>query len=329
MERKHRMLALFMAAVMFFTSIRFVSSLIPTVKAEDQGVVILDDAMHFVIRHWHMTEGGSLSAYVEKFESSTGKLYLNIKVITDDSGEVMEDYTGLSVSSGHSAIEYDGSNIVISYDPYVHLVKAHIFYNPTGKTVRGKVTENPYVYNKDNYINNRLCVFMLSTGMTKLTIEEEDGLSNESFVYHITGTTLGYKEVNLYVSVQGGDSATVIIPSGDYTVEEVSDWSWRYDNKDTYGKYDADDGEKLDEEWKIGKLDENGNIIDADDLTTASTSLRYRDDAEYTDAAGNIVHQTVEEHKTVIYVHKHNEKVWLGGESHKDNHFAVILQQPL
>ena len=184
--------------------------------------------------------------------------------------------------------------------------------NPSSyKPVRGEVTtDNSYIFDKDNYINKRLGMLRLSTGMTMLTIKEEGGLSNESFLYHITGTTLGGVEVYLTVSVQGGESTTIVIPPGDYTVTEISDWSWRYDNKEPYGLYDDD--ETLNENWTI-----------VDELT-AKVSLRYKDDAEYKDDKGNIVHQTAEEHKTVVYEHECNDKVWLGGENHLDNHFAGV-----
>ncbi|MCH5186340.1 MAG: hypothetical protein J1F64_09510 [Oscillospiraceae bacterium] len=177
------------------------------------------------------------------------------------------------------------------------------------KPVRDEVTaDNPYIFDKDNYINKRLAMLQLSTGMTKLTIMEKGGQSNESFLYRITGTTLGGVEVDLTVSVQGGDSTTIVIPPGEYTITE-NDWSWRYKNVETYGKYDADTNEKLHEGW----------VIDPSNWKEAKVSLRYRDDLPE-----NNEHETIEEHKTVVYEHERNDKVWLGGENHMDNHFAGV-----
>ena len=143
------------------------------------------------------------------------------------------------------------------------------------------------------YTDYRLSILALSTGMAQLTINEEGGKSNESFLYRITGMTLGYNEVkDLIVSVQGGGSTTINILPGTYTVEEISDWSWRYDNKSTKGNGS--------EEWTLYPSD----------LKKASTTLKFIND------------NPIEEHKTVIYEHSPKGKTWLGGENHKDNQFA-------
>lgn len=168
---------------------------------------------------------------------------------------------------------------------------------------RGYVSEDPQDVNRYTY--KRLGILRLSTGITKLTIVEKGGQSNESFIYRITGKTLGGKDVDLTVTVHGNDSTTVVIAPGDYTITEIHDWSWRYDNEDTHGKYAADGG-PLDEKWTLYP----------DDLTKASTSLRYRDDLPE-----NAGHETIEEHKTIIYEHTNADDVWLGGENHNDNQF--------
>ena len=141
------------------------------------------------------------------------------------------------------------------------------------------------------YTDYRLGIIVLSTGMTQLTIKEEGALSNESFLYKVKGKTLGGNPIEITVSVQGGGSTTVELPPGDYTVEEISDWSWRYVNENTEGE----DGEN----WEI-----------SDDWLTASTTLRYNND------------DLIEKHKTVTYYHGSNEKVWLGSENHENNQFT-------
>ena len=144
-------------------------------------------------------------------------------------------------------------------------------------------------------INARLGMLVLSTGNTLLTVKEIGGKSTESFLYQITGTTLGYIEIEpLIVSVQGSDGigATVELPPGKYVVTEISDWSWKYDNIATYG----DPGQV----WTLYP----------DNLKQADTSLRY--------------HPEELQHKTVTYEHDRNNKVWLGGEDHHNNHFSFL-----
>lgn len=166
--------------------------------------------------------------------------------------------------------------------------------------VRGKVVENPYDPNR--YSNERLGILLLSTGTTRVTVKEDGALENESFLYRITGKTLGYDDVDLIISVTGDGSTTVEIMPGEYTITEISDptisnWSWKYKNKDTKGNDNED--------WTIV------------DLKTAKTSPRYRED----DKDPILKHM----HKTVTYFHERNDKVWLGGENHKDNKFSGVV----
>lgn len=182
--------------------------------------------------------------------------------------------------------------------------QAVTFYVGTGSdSHRGNLGENPQ--DPTRYTNDRTCIIRLSTGTTRLTIQEKGALPNESFIYYITGTTLGYQEVDLYVSVKGNSfvtdkGTTIEILPGTYTVKEIPDWSWKYTNKAIYGKYGKDDG-ALDEKWTI-----RVNQLEAE------TSLWYYQD------------NPVNEHKTVIYEHARNEKVWLGGENSKDNNFSEV-----
>ena len=144
-------------------------------------------------------------------------------------------------------------------------------------------------------------------GMTKLTVIEKSGQPNETFVYRITGETWDGDRVDLTVTVNGvyhanydknQRSATILLPPGTYTVVENPTWSWRYDNLKTYGKANPEYANN-DEGWEISK-----------DFLTASTSLVH------------LSNDPIKEHKTVIYEHVRNDKVWLGGENHLDNRFA-------
>lgn len=147
----------------------------------------------------------------------------------------------------------------------------------------------------DRYTNDRLGIIVLSAGATRLTIAEEGGQQNESFLYHVTGKTMEGADVDLYVSVKGGDSTTIEIPSGVYTVTEISDWSWRYEDGIPEG------GER--EDWII---------LDGHE---AKVTLRYKGS------------DPVEEHKTVTFKHKRTDRGWLGGENFNNNHFVERDQQ--
>lgn len=63
-----------------------------------------------------------------------------------------------------------------------------------------------------------------------LAITEADGEKNESFLYRITGLDEDNKNVNLIVSVKGGGVTYVYAPLGKYKIEEISDWSWKYED---------------------------------------------------------------------------------------------------
>ena len=59
-----------------------------------------------------------------------------------------------------------------------------------------------------------------------LVISETGGKSNESFLFVITSENGD----SITVSVKGGGKTYVCMPLGKYTVEEMSDWSWRYES---------------------------------------------------------------------------------------------------
>ena len=57
-----------------------------------------------------------------------------------------------------------------------------------------------------------------------LTIVHIGGETNESFLYHVTGSNL-----DMVVSVDGNSSTTLrYVPEGEMTVTEITNWSWKY-----------------------------------------------------------------------------------------------------
>lgn len=143
----------------------------------------------------------------------------------------------------------------------------------------------------DHYTNARLGIIVLSTGTTKLRIKESNGAQNENFLYRITGTTLGGKAVDLVVSVKGKGVTTIDIVAGNYTITEISDWSWKY--QDGVPQAEA----------------------------TSSVSGKKLEDAP-TDwiMFGKNVQLTLngQTEATVTYAHTRNDKQWRGGECYVD-----------
>lgn len=271
-----------------------------TLDGANKGLEKFDDTIHFAtIEHEPKTALEKFQAAYKYFNQAVlnGLITPNEDTVV---GELRPDYNGtLKQDLQFSVIPEINEKNISSFiaNATTNDKKTSTFYLGTDKDDKEAHRGNDDATAQDTklYTNDRLGIILLATGMTQLTIEEVGALSNESFIYHITGKTLGGKEVDLYVSVEGGGSTTVNILPGDYVVEEMDDWSWKYDNKNTYGK----DGEI----WKLYE----------DNLKKAETSLRYRDDFPI-----------LEEHKTVTYEHERNEKVWLGGENHNDNRFGEI-----
>ena len=63
-----------------------------------------------------------------------------------------------------------------------------------------------------------------------LTITKNGNVQqNETFIFKVTGGNQN-KNIDMVVSVTGNSSSTIeCIPMGEYTVTEISDWSWKYD----------------------------------------------------------------------------------------------------
>lgn len=106
----------------------------------------------------------------------------------------------------------------------------------------------------------------------KLKIEIQGGQENEHFLYKIVSEDGS----ELIVSVRGGSSTTtLVLPAGDYTVTEISAWSWKYDVEISVG--DAN----------IWTVDEQGNAT-----TSVNTDMEY----------------------VITFKRVRNSKKWLGGE---------------
>ena len=104
------------------------------------------------------------------------------------------------------------------------------------------------------------------TATGELIIAQSGGRDNESFLYRITSD----EGTALTVSVKGGGSATIVIPLGRFTIEEISDWSWRYGTKSASQEITIDDpsnnktvtfsNEPNDKLWQGGEGSNSGHF---------------------------------------------------------------------
>ena len=120
---------------------------------------------------------------------------------------------------------------------------------------------------------------LITPGPGYLVITEKGGKDNESFLYRITNQETGE---SIIISVKGNGMTYVYAPRGEYTIEEISDWSWRY---------------------------EEGVCVDPDTGTNSCTVEITAENAKRENAV------------RAAFTHKRNDKVWLGGENSADNHF--------
>ena len=79
---------------------------------------------------WKEVDAGFVSGsdYVEAIDTEKGSITLKAKPLMKNEDTSLEAFSSFSVSAGHSAVSDNGSSLIITYDPYVHLVKAHAFY---------------------------------------------------------------------------------------------------------------------------------------------------------------------------------------------------------
>ncbi len=72
------------------------------------------------------------------------------------------------------------------------------------------------------------------TSLTIVTKSTATADSYQTFLFNIKGKKdTATEKIDLTVSIVGNGSVTVIkLPTGDYTVKELIDWSWRYENND-------------------------------------------------------------------------------------------------
>ena len=169
--------------------------------AENAPQALPDNALHFIVRHWHSEEDTdavshpndtsagnryfvvvegyivpdngaysfylvspgdtsdgrragerikinadfvSGSDYIEAIDPQNGAVTLKAKPLVKNGNTPLENFSAFSVSAGHGAVTSGENSLTITYDPYVHLVKAHAFYIRATMEVSGTQDETVF-----------------------------------------------------------------------------------------------------------------------------------------------------------------------------------------
>jgi hypothetical protein len=75
-------------------------------------------------------------------------------------------------------------------------------------------------------------IIALETDLTITTKSTSSFDENQSFIFNIKGKEgTDTADIDLNIVIVGNDSVTVTkLPTGEYTITLISDWSWRYEN---------------------------------------------------------------------------------------------------
>ncbi|MCH5156808.1 MAG: hypothetical protein J1G02_02895 [Clostridiales bacterium] len=172
-----------------------------------------------------------------KYEDNTSKYYFNMNLYRSVDGKtivtsvkfdvtkVSDDSKGDNVWVGQLALKPEESAVIVmtcAVKYWVDEIETHSLV-PLWTAQNGQVQIGYKAYVKcTNYLKENIPT--VTQGY--LLIAETGGKSNESFLFKITNEN----GVSMTVSVKGGGKTYVCVPLGKYTIEEISDWSWRYEN---------------------------------------------------------------------------------------------------
>ena len=142
-----------------------------------------------------------------------------------------EETTTPSAISGSQAIEAAGFRFVGWYKDEAHTEKVSDDWVDANKHLRPVVT--PQDLENDKYDYTYYALFEPVKKDLTITKKAGDGTTipeSDSFLFRITGTNAINQEVSLLVTIHGEGSVTIQdLYCGDYTVTELTNWSWTYD----------------------------------------------------------------------------------------------------
>ena len=143
----------------------------------------------------------------------------------------IEIKSSLDNIAGSQAMEVAGFRFVGWYKDEAHTEKVSDAWVDANKHLRPVVTQQDL--ENDRYDYTYYALFEPVKKDLTITKEAGDGTtipSTDSFLFRITGTNAINQEVSLLVTIHGAGSVTIQdLYCGNYTVTEITDWSWTYD----------------------------------------------------------------------------------------------------
>ncbi len=200
-----------------------------------------DNALHFIVRHWHSTyeenedsqesvivegyivpkgekyaiykvENGDKkellagakpdSNYIDSFDPQNGKITLKANPLKHKDGTPLESFSAFSITSGNKSVEItddDDGKVVISYHPYVHLVKIHTFYDNESLKVVGSGSDDAVFGSSETQTNAEQDVAWV------YTYTKDDGTHHVGDVVKNNDQPV-YKKENLPADCKDGDN---------------------------------------------------------------------------------------------------------------------------
>ena len=103
------------------------------------------------------------------------------------------------------------------------------------QSVHGVYDEPNRIFKPNANIIDKTEVTYYAKFVTGSIVINRTGAPNQSFVYHVTNDKTGAERIDFYVTVEcdgDGKGSTEIfeVEDGTYTIEEITDWSWRYES---------------------------------------------------------------------------------------------------
>lgn len=212
------------------------------------------------------TEFVSGSDYIEAIDTEKGAITLKAKPLMKNEDTPFEAFSSFSVSAGHSAVSNSGDSLTITYDPYVHLVKAHAFYVRATMEVDG--IQDDTVFGSAGADNDRQDTAWVYTYVKDFT--GSDG------VYHKKGEIVKDDEGDPIK--ERNDLPDGMTEGENVELTKVYDTSeGLHTDKTAYVNSDTDDGRTFDlelETWFAGGyapqigmvLDASGSMVFASDV---------------------------------------------------------------
>ena len=127
-------------------------------------------------------------------------------------------------------VDEDGTTILKEETEYDYGTAAADIVKPADPTKEGHtfIGWNPAIA---DVTSDATYIAQYSLSGADFTITRTKAQSGQVFVYRVAGTDLAGNSLSIDVTIQGTGSVTIAkLPFGSYTVTQLNDWSWRYND---------------------------------------------------------------------------------------------------